>query len=40
MNSHFIQEPIQAEKPKSQDENLDDNELHGVFPKVVIASLV
>lgn len=40
LNSHFIQEPVQAEKPESQNKQLDDDELHRVFPEVVFAALM
>lgn len=40
VDSHFIQESIQAEQPETQDENLDDDELYRVFPEMVFTALV
>ena len=40
MYPHVTQESVQAEKTKSQKEQLDDDELYRMLPKVIITALV
>lgn len=40
MYPHVAQESVQAEKTKSQKEQLDDDELYRMLPKVIITALV
>jgi len=40
MNAHIVQETVKAEQSEPQQEQLDNDERNGMFPKMVVTALV